>query len=68
MKTLQEILSKDLTHEITKSKHQYISKKQYIIGLMKDELVGKIKKKICSSENDGQVDKRAKVTSKCIIK
>lgn len=53
-----------------------LSKKQYIIGLMKDELVGKIKKKFVALRlqiynylwNDGQVDKRTKVTSKCVIK
>ena len=53
-----------------------LSKKQYIIGLMKDELVGKIKKKFVALRlqiynylwNGGQVDKRTKVTSKCVIK
>ena len=53
-----------------------LSKKQYIIGLMKDELVGKIKKKFVALRlqiynylwNDGQVDERTKVTSKCVIK
>ena len=53
-----------------------LSKKQYIIELMKYELVGKTKKKFVALRlqiynylrNDGQVDKRTKVTSKWVIK
>ena len=61
---------------LLKDHYQWVRIKKYKISMMKDELGGKIMKefvrlrpKCCSYlADDGNVDKKAKGTKKCVIK
>ena len=76
-KTLLMMLKKDMIHQIicVKDHYQWVKIKK-VIGLMKDELGGKIMKEFIElrpncysySMNDGKVDKRAKGIKKCVTK
>ena len=77
IKTLQIMLEKDLTHQIMKFRdHCQKGMNKKVIGLMKDELVGKIitefvalRPKTDSHLTDGDtVHKKAKGTKKCVKK
>ena len=75
--TLLMMLKKSMTHQIkcVKDHYQWVKIKK-IIGLMKDELGGKIMKESVGLRtkcylylmDDGEVDKKAKGTKKCVIK
>ena len=75
MLTLQELLRKNLIHQTIKSR-EHIRKKKKVIGLMADELSGRIMKEFVALTpkmysylmHDGHVNKRAKDTKKCVIK
>ena len=72
IKTLQKMLKQGLTFEHTTTK----AKNKKIIGVMKDELSGKIIKEVVGLRaksysyliDDGSKDKKAKGTKKCVIK
>ena len=78
IKTLQMMLKKDLIHQIMKSidHYQKVKIKKKVIGLMKDELGGKIMTEFVARRtkpysylmDDGNSDKQAKGTKKCVIK